>query len=183
VILRSRDRRGVKAKNPQTPVVNTESVQVFGKISFDVEAQGRLRRPAHSCMAQGHRRAVVRRQPRFRIDPSSTVVHERGMPVGHAAVPLSSDSARRRRLARLEMDDDHSAATLRTGLEPGLTPAHRDLLNGSLEHRLARNLYLVLVRRRRNRSDGAQGRGGVVGLGLHLGLARAQLRARALGVR
>ena len=125
----------------------------------------------------------VRRKPRVRlvaqIDGGG---HERGMRSGTLNVPgiVGFGKAAELREARDGDEAKRSCAALRDRLQRQLSArtCTKCYINGSLGAPAAgQPQRLLRLRRGRGADDGDQGRGGVVGLGVHLGVARAVVRA------
>ena len=168
-----------------------DAVQGVGKIPFDVE-----RAPAPTwCRCRRTRctgpRAsgalYVRRKPRVRLHRADRRRRARARhALGHA------ERAGHRRLRQGGGDRagrDGGGERAPAGAARAAAPGHAGAGQRHLRQRLAgapaarQPQHLLRLRRGRGDDDGAQGRGGVVGVGLHLGLARAVLRAARAGRR
>ena len=166
-------------------VFHTDATQAAGKVPIDVEAMGidLLSLTAHMMYGpKGVGALYVRRKgPRVRIAPMMDGGgHERGMRSGTVPVPLAVGFGRAAAISREVMPEESkrlaSAARPPAGAHSGeggrgiRERQRRTASAAQLEH-------LVCVRGRRVRPDGAQqGSGPVVGVGLHVGNARALVR-------
>ncbi len=160
-----------------------DAVQGVGKVPFDVNA-------AHVdlCAISGHKiygpkgigALYVRRKPRVRlvaqIDGGG---HERGMRSGTLNVTGIVGIGKAAELAKQEMELEARRITkMRDRLKDKLFAAAARGLHQRRGARWAQSLAgqpqpQLRVRRGRGPDDGAQGRGGVVGLGVHVGQPRA----------
>ena len=127
----------------------------------------------------------VRRKPRVRIEAQMHGGgHERGMRSGTLPTHQIVGMGEAFRIAQ-RRDGDRERAHPHAARPPA-GRACQDIeevyVNGDLEHRVPHNLNVQLqLRRGRVADHGDQGHRGVVGLGLHVGVARAVLRAARAG--
>ena len=166
----------------------TDGTQAVGKIPVDVIADGIdiMAFTAHKMYGpKGVGALYVRRKnPRVKVTAQMDGGgHERGMRSGTLNVPGIVGLGKACELARLEMDAD--TARLERDARPPRKGADDD--GRKLRERLggappaARYQHQLQVCGRRRPDDGREGPGRIVGLGLHLGLAGAQLRAQGPG--
>ena len=138
---------------------------------------------AQDVRPEGRRRAVRAPQAAraHRSRRSTAAVTSAACARARSTCRASSASARRPSSRRTEMADEASAA------RRAARAAARGIAVASSTETLRQRLagapaagqpqHLVRLRRGRGAADGAQGRRGVVGLGVHVGVARAELRA------
>ena len=122
----------------------------------------------------------VRRKPRVRIEAQMHGGgHERGMRSGTLPTHQIVGMGEAFRIAKLEMaTENERIRMLRDKLWKGLSEIEEVYVNGDLEQRVPHNLNVELqLRRGREPDHGDQGHRGVVGLGVHVGVAGAVVRA------
>ena len=163
---------------------HVDAVQGVGKVPFDVNAAkvDLASLSAHKMYGpKGVGALYVRRKPRVRITAQiDGGGHERGMRSGTLNVPGIVGFGKAAELARTEMATEAARLLalrerLREAIQSQLDRHVRQRVDGAPaagqpEHQLR-------LRRGRGADDGDQGRRGVVGLGLHVGVARAVVRA------
>ena len=166
----------MKAKNKNV-LVHVDAVQGVGKIPFNAETSrvDMASISAHKMYGpKGVGALWVRRKPRVRIDPIiDGGGHERGMRSGTLNVPGIVGFGAAAELAKKEMvAEGVRLSALRDRLLQGIQAELSDTyVNGSLEHRLPNNMNISFAFvEGEGLHDGAQGRGGVVGIGVHLGV-------------
>ena len=167
---------------------HTDAAQAAGKIPLDVEAMNidLMSISGHKIYGpKGIGALYVRRKPRVRLVPLiEGGGQERGFRSGTLPTPLCVGLGEAAEIAMKEMDAEAKRlAKLQARMLKGLNAK----LTGHLRERRPRTSHpgqpqhQLRLCRRRVADDGHQGPVGVVRFGLHLGLARAQLRAARAG--
>ncbi len=168
-------------------IFHVDAAQATGKIPVDLGALkvDLMSFSAHKTYGpKGIGALFVRRKPRVRIEAQMHGGgHERGMRSGTLATHQIVGMGEAFRLARLEMatDNEHIRA-LRDRLWRGISEMEEVHLNGDMEQRVPHNLNVSFnYRRGREPDHGDQGRRGVVGIGVHVGVAGAFVRVARTG--
>ena len=176
----------IKAKNPKT-LFHVDAVQGAGKVPFDVEAakarprralartRCTARRASARCGCAASRASASPRDRRRRPRARHALGH------AHRAADRRLRQGGGAREGRDGRRGGHAWPRCATGSSAAsCVAAARDVRqrhDGAGPPAARQPQHLVRVRRGRVAADGAQGRRGVVGLGLHVGVARAELRA------
>ncbi len=183
-VLQPIDEIGAIAKEKGV-LFHTDAVQAVGKVPFDVNASN-----IHLASLTAHKiygpkgvgaLYVRRRNPRVLLTPLiDGGGHERGMRSGTLNVPGIVGFGKAAEICRLEMASEGARLkALRDRLNQKLHDSLDELyINGSHGAPAAgQPEHQLRLRRGRVAADGDQRRGGLVGLGLHLGEPGAVLRA------
>ncbi len=168
-------------------IFHVDAAQATGKIPVDLSTLkvDLMSFSAHKTYGpKGVGALFVRRKPRVRIEAQMHGGgHERGMRSGTLPTHQIVGMGEAFRLARLEMaTDNERIRMLRDRLWQGLSQIEE--VASERRHgapRSAQPERELQLRRGREPDHGDQGRRGVVGLGVHVGVARAVVRAARAG--